>query len=194
MNAGIFSVTGIPCLMLSVFLVAFAGYALGRVSVKGVSLGTAGVFIAALLFGCFLYEPMAARLGTGGEEYALNALKIIENLGLVLFVTSVGFIAGPGFFTGLKKNFKSYIAMAAVLILTSALMCALCIVFMKCETPMAVGILSGALTSTPGFSAAKGTVAVLSEDPARGRVMEEMVTVGHGIAYLFVFIYSSDQH
>lgn len=185
MKAGILSITGIPWMMLCLFFVAFAGYALGRVKIRGVSLGTAAVFVAALLFGCFAYEPLAARLTIGETNYTTNALKIIENMGLILFVTSVGFIAGPGFFAGLRKNFKSYIAMAAVLILTSALMCVVCIVLFRCESSMAVGILSGALTSTPGFSAAKETVAAVYADPEKARVMEEMVTVGHGIAYLF---------
>ena len=50
---------------------------------------------------------------------------------------------------------------------------------------MAVGILSGALTSTPAFSAAKETVSAVYSDPATAETMENMVTVGHGIAYLF---------
>ena len=185
MNAGILSVTGVSYLMLCIFSVAFLGYALGRVTIKGVSLGTAGVFVTALLFGCFLYNPLAAQLKLGDTNYTTNALKIIENMGLILFVTSVGFIAGPNFFAGLKKNFKSYIALGAVIILSSALVCVLCVAVLKCETPMAVGLLSGALTSTPAFSAAKETVTAVYSDPEIAKSMEEMVTVGYGIAYLF---------
>ena len=43
--------------------------------------------------------------------------KVIQNVGLVLFVGSVGFIAGPKFFRDLKKNFKTYILMGVVIIL-----------------------------------------------------------------------------
>ena len=50
---------------------------------------------------------------------------------------------------------------------------------------MAVGILSGALTSTPAFSAAKETVNAVAETAAQAAELESMVTVGHGIAYLF---------
>ena len=185
MSLSIFPVTGIPFLTLCVFAVAFAGYALGRVTVRGVSLGTAGVFVAALLFGCFAYEPLSARLASSGAGGAAGALKIVENLGLALFVTSVGFIAGPGFFTGLKKHFKSYVALAAVIIFSGTAVCVLCVTLLGCEAPMAVGILSGALTSTPAFSAARETVAAVYTDPALAARMEEMVTVGHGIAYLF---------
>ena len=172
---GVMSVTGISFLMFCLFIVAFLGSALGRISVKGVSLGTAGVFIVALLFGCFFFEPLKAQLKLGEASYIGNALKIIENFGLMLFVASVGFIAGPNFFAGLKKNFKSYITLGAVIILAGALTCVAC-VLIGCDAPMAVGILSGALTSTPAFSAAKAPVA---------EQYEGLVSVGHGIAYIF---------
>ena len=180
-----FSVTGIAFLLFCIFIVACLGYGLGRISVKGVSLGTAGVFIVALLFGCFFFGPLKNQLLNSGTTYVNNALKIVENIGLVLFVTAVGFIAGPNFFAGLKKNFKSYITLGVIIILSGALTCVLCIAAFGCEPSMAVGILSGALTSTPAFSAAKETVAVIAENPETAQTLEDMVTVGHGIAYLF---------
>jgi len=184
-----FSVTGIGFMMFCVFIVAALGYALGRISIKGVNLGTAGVFIVALLFGCFFYQPLADQVAmkAGGESvsYIGNALKILENLGLMLFVTSVGFIAGPNFFSGLKKNFKSYILLGAAIILAGALACIICIVVFKCNASMAVGILSGSLTSTPAFSAAKETVKEIAVNAEHLAELESMVTVGHGIAYLF---------
>ena len=185
----LFSVTGISFMMFCVFIVAALGYALGRVTIKGVNLGTAGVFIVALLFGCFCYNPLAEQVAmkVNGESvsYISNGLKILENLGLMLFVTAVGFIAGPNFFAGLKKNFKSYIMLGLAIIISGALACILCIVAFKCNASMAVGILSGALTSTPAFSAAKETVQVIAETPEMAAELENMVTVGHGIAYLF---------
>ena len=192
---GVVSVTGIGFLMLCVLAVAAVGYALGRITIKGVSLGTAGVFIVALVFGALFYKYIDVQLlskvtvDAGGESvaksvsYAGNDLKIVENLGLILFVTAVGFIAGPNFFKNLKKNFKSYILLGVVIVLAGALTCAGCFFIgrgaesdPKEFVAMLVGILSGSLTSTPAFSAAKATV--LPE-------YESAVTVGHGIAYLF---------
>ena len=182
-----FGITGITFLLFCVFVIACLGYALGRVTIKGVSLGTTGVFVVALLFGCFFYKPLSAQLLTtaNSTNYASNALKIIENMGLVLFVTAVGFIAGPNFFGGLKKNFKSYILLGIIIILSSSLVCVLCVKGFGCNSSMAVGILSGALTSTPAFSAAKETVNAVAETAAQAAELESMVTVGHGIAYLF---------
>lgn len=181
---GIISIQSITYLMFTVFAIAAVGYALGRVTIKGISLGTAGVFIVALLYGCFFYDSLSTALVVGESTYVSNALKIVENMGLILFVTSVGFIAGPNFFGNFKKNFKSYVVLALVIIVMGGLACAGCIVVGKNFTDlsvqeltaMLVGLLSGSLTSTPAFSAAKSTVAP---------ELEDLVSVGHGIAYLF---------
>ena len=185
---GILSIKTISFLVFCVFVIAGLGYLLGRITIRGVSLGTAGVFIVALLFGAFLYTPLANQLKVGGATYVSNALKIVENLGLILFVTSVGFIAGPSFFGDLKKNFKSYILLGVIIILVGGLSCAGCIIFdnkvygrdLEEVAAMLVGLLSGSLTSTPAFSAAKATV-------TQGGAIdyEAIVAVGHGIAYLF---------
>lgn len=183
---GVLSISGVSFFIFSLFAIIAVGYALGRITIKGVELGTAGVFIIALLYGCFFYKPLNANLTLSKVSYAKNALKVVENLGLVLFVASVGFIAGPKFFGNLKKNFKSYVLLGLVVILSSGIVCAACILIEKGLSPdipldettaMLVGILSGALTSTPAFSAAKEAVG--SAD------LEDVVSVGHGIAYLY---------
>jgi len=173
---GVVTISGVSFFMLCLFAIAAVGYALGRITIKGINLGTAGVFVVALLFGCFCYPMLDAQLQSGGVSYTNNALKIVDTLGLILFVSAVGFIAGPNFFAGLKKNFKSYITLGAVIILSGALVCVLCIVLFKCQPEMAAGLLAGALTSTPALSAARETA---------GPEMESIVSVGYGIAYLF---------
>ena len=185
MVLGLLSIKTISFLVFCVFAIAAFGYLLGRITIKGVSLGTAGVFIVALLFGALLYNPLAEQLKVSGVSYVTNALKIIENLGLILFVTSVGFIAGPNFFGDFKRNFKSYIVIGLLIIIVGGLSCWACTMFdikvygrnPKEAAAMVVGLLSGSLTSTPAFSAAKATVTT--------DALEAMVAVGHGIAYLF---------
>ena len=193
---GVISVSGIAFFVMVVMLIAAVGYMLGRITIKGVSLGTAGVFIIALLFGALFYQCISDALvikGTAAVEgaegaayqtsYASQALKLVENIGLVMFVTAVGFIAGPNFFKNLKKNFKSYIVLGLLIILSGGIACVACYFIGKGGesdpkefVAMLVGLLSGSLTSTPAFSAAKDTVAAEYVDA---------VTVGHGIAYLF---------
>ena len=197
---GILSIKAVTFLTFCVFLIAGLGYLLGRITIKGVSLGTAGVFIVALLFGAFFYGMdkdgnviggLAKQLMAGNTSYISNALKIVENLGLILFVTAVGFIAGPSFFGDLKKNFKSYIVLGLLIIVIGGLACAGCIWFdfkifgrpIEEVSAMLVGLLSGSLTSTPAFSAAKATVESSANFTAQQ--LEDIVAVGHGIAYLF---------
>lgn len=188
---GVISVNDIYTLLFVVFGVLLLGYALGRITIKGVSLGDAGVFIIALLVGalCFSMTSDGLVFSASAKPYDYKtAMKLIEGLGLVLFVTSVGYIAGPKFFGNFKKNFKSYVLLGLIIILAGGLAAVGCIyageIFGYGATikeqdgfvAMIVGLLSGSLTSTPAFSAAKATV-----DP----VYEGLVSVGHGISYIF---------
>lgn len=184
---GVILITNVSFLMFSVFAVAFVGFALGRITIKGVKLGTSGVFIIALLYGGLFSKHISSTISQKVDgksvDYSSNALKVIENLGLVLFVGSVGFISGPTFFRNLKKNFISYIVLGVIIILFGSLTVVACFYIGKNSeedkdefVAMLVGLFSGALTSTPAFSAAKTTA-----DPK----YENAVTVGHGIAYLF---------
>ena len=189
---GVIRVGGVPFMMMFIMAILALGYLLGRITIKGISLGTAGVFIVSLLFGALFYESFKESLGSA--DLSKNGLKIIENLGLVLFVAAVGFIAGPKFFKNLKKNFTSYIFLGISIILTGGLVTVACFYFgtsFMGEEPkefiaMLDGLLSGALTTTPGFTAAKDTVVnMYGSGTELASLYESAVTVGHGIAYLF---------
>lgn len=190
---GVISISNLSTLLFVVFTVLMLGYALGRITVKGISLGDAGVFIIALLFGALFFHVDEftgwLMFDASAKAYDFSSgLSLIESLGLVLFVTSVGFIAGPKFFGNFKRNFKSYVMLGLVVILAGGLAAAGCIglgevlgygASIKEQdgfVAMIVGLLSGSLTSTPAFSAAKATVAP---------EYTSLVSVGHGIAYIF---------
>ncbi len=151
-------ITGMNSL-LALFLIAALGYLIGAIKVKGIELGTAGVLLVALVFGHFGCEMPA----------------LIRNVGLALFVTSVGFIAGPKFFRNFKQNAKSYILLGFIIILTGALTCALLIAVSGVQPELMVGLMTGALTSTPGLAAAQGAAGELSAQAA----------IGYAIAYPF---------
>lgn len=181
-----FKFSTVTALLAGIFLVTALGYLLGSVSVKGVSLGTAGVFLVAILFGylCTLEGlqdiPVLSSFYISGGNATINVWysKVVQNIGLVLFVASVGFIAGPNFFKNLKKNAKSFVLLGVVIILTSAV-CAVVFALIPGIGPeFSAGILSGALTTTPGFSAALEAVEGLGHNG-------DIVTLGHAIAYPF---------
>ena len=189
---GFISISNIYTLLFVVFAVLMLGYAIGRITIKGISLGDAGVFIVALLVGALLFSVNKEGkliFAASSTNYDFNAgLSIIESLGLILFVTSVGYIAGPKFFGNFKRNFKSYVLLGLIIILAGGAAAAGCIALGEVIgygstikeqdgfVAMIVGLLSGSLTSTPAFSAAKATVAPQYQG---------LVSVGHGIAYIF---------
>ena len=168
--------------LLMAFLVCFIGYAIGAIKVKGIDLGTAGVFLFALLFGYLCTLPGLQEIPVLKNFYMANSgdskistFKFISNIGLILFVTSVGSIAGPKFFRDLKRNAKTYVPMGALIIVVGALVTALFAMIPKIGPAYASGLMSGALTSTPAFSAAKGAAGA----------NESFVVLGQAVAYPF---------
>ncbi len=185
---GTLNVFGLPALLTGIFIVTSLGYLLGRITIKGVNLGTAGVFLVAILFGylCTLIPediPVlnALRLeeGKGNTTYFKS---VIQNVGLVLFVGSVGFIAGPKFFRDFKKNFKTYILMGIVVILIGTAVAVIFTIVSPYGSDFWAGILSGSLTTTPGYSAAQEAMKELFDNVPG---VDAQVTVGHAIAYPF---------
>ena len=175
-----------PTVLLSVFIICFVGYAIGSAKVKGLSLGTAGVFLFALLFGYLCTLPGLADIPVLGKFYMADAsdtkissFKFISNVGLVLFVTSVGSIAGPKFFRDLKKNAKSYLPMGVLIILMGAAVTVAFAMIPGIGPAYATGVLSGALTSTPAFSASQGAIEALLPEQLG------LVSLGHAVAYPF---------
>lgn len=150
----------IPQQLLVIFLIAVTGYLLGRISIRGISLGTAAVFLTALV---------AGHLG-------FTAPPILQTLGLVFFITSIGFSAGPGFLQRLRKNGLSYVVLCICVALTGSVVCAIIIRVFRVEAPLAVGMMTGAFTTSPGFAAAKEAV---SATPAA----VSAVAAGYGIIY-----------
>lgn len=143
--------------MMIVFLITIIGYAVGRIKIFGLDLGTAGILLVALVFG----------------HFGVQIPDVVKNLGLICFVTSVGYIAGPKFFRNFKANAKSYVLLGFIVIFAGALTCMGVIKIFGVPTDISVGMMTGALTSTPGLAAAL---------EATG---SQAAAVGYGIAYPF---------
>lgn len=120
---------------LAIFVIAAIGYLLGSIKIKGIELGTAGVLLVALVFG----------------HFGVQIDAVVRNFGLATFVAAVGFIAGPKFFRDFRKNAASYILLGFLIILSGAACCVLTVKIGGISPELAVGLLTGALTSTPGL-------------------------------------------
>ncbi len=162
------------------FLIMTIGYLVGAISVKGISLGTAGVLLVAIIYGIVASKNPSFNIGGVGINLFNDAIKsrfsMVSSIGTAMFVTAVGLIAGPKFFRSLNKSFLKYIFMGIIIIGIGGLVTlGFIAIDPNLEPEMAVGLMTGALTSTPGLSAAQEVAGEASD----------LVTTGYGIAYLF---------
>jgi len=129
--------------LLILSLVAAVGLAIGRLNIKGIGLGIAGVLFAGIGFGHF------------GFEIDHTILDYTREFGLILFVYTIGMQVGPGFFSSLQKKGLSLNLMAVV---TVALGMALAMGLGRAfHLPIGAiaGLFSGATTNTPALGAAQ---------------------------------------
>lgn len=134
-------------LVLYSFVIA-VGVFLGKLKLGGVSLGVTFVLFVGILMGHLGYEV---------EE---NVLKFIREFGLILFIFSIGLQVGPGFFSSFKRG-GVLLNGLAVLAIALNVAIVLAIYFIEGgQTSIAalVGVMSGAVTNTPGLAAAQQTV------------------------------------
>ena len=147
--------------MMVLFAILAIGSWLGQLSLRGISLGAAGVLFVALLFG----------------HFGLSVPKEIMELGLLLFVYAVGLQAGPRFFRTFRKHGIQYVVIALVSIGTGVLTTVAVAYWLKLPYPLASGLYTGAMTCTPALAAAIDVIERI--DPGNSAT----VSVGYGIAY-----------
>ncbi len=159
------TVTTLLFLALTIFLGSF----IGQIKISGISLGAAGVLFCGIALG---------HIGFPVDATQITALHFIRDFGLILFVYSIGIDTGPRFFTSFKSDGLK-LNILAVLLISGTLATTLGVFYNAHLTPeTTVGIMSGAVTNTPGLGAA-------------GQVLEAMdinsqnVAAGYAIAYPF---------
>lgn len=122
----------------ALFLIVALGFILGRIKIFGLSLDVSAVIFVALVFG----------------HYGVIIPKDFQYLGLVLFIFTIGIQAGPGFFESFKKEGRQLATFATLLIVVASIITVLIISVFNVDKNIAVGLLTGSLTSTPGLAAA----------------------------------------
>lgn len=147
-----------PILLL--FVVAALGYPLGRVKVLGVSFGVAMVLFAALAIGAI--------------DQRLRLPEVFGQIGLVLFVYTIGLASGSSFFSAFKKDGIKTVLLVWFGLAVAALITVFGAHFLGLSAPTAAGGFTGALTNTPALA---GVVQALAE------AQKGMPVVGYSIAY-----------
>ena len=141
----------------ALFLIVALGFMLGKIKVKGLSLDVSAVIFIALLFG----------------HFGVVIPKELGNFGLVLFIFTIGIQAGPGFFDSFRSKGKTLILITLLIICSAALTAVGLKYACGIDTPSVVGLMAGALTSTPGLA-----VAIDSTNSPEA-------SIAYGIAYPF---------
>lgn len=141
----------------ALFVIIALGYLVGRIKIKGLSLDVSAIIFVALIFG----------------HYGVIIPKDFQNLGLVLFIFTIGVQAGPGFFESFKKDGRKLALFATLLIMAAGLVSLVVVTVFGIDKNIAIGLLTGALTSTPGLAAAID----YTNSP--------LASIGYGVAYPF---------
>jgi putative transport protein len=145
------------------FLVLGVGYLLGRIRVAGFGLGVSAVLFVGLV--------------VGGMSSRITVPSAVYELGLILFVYTVGVSAGPGFVVALRRRgVAANLLVAAVLTVAAALALAGA-VWTDLSPEQAAGVFTGATTNTPALAA------VLQHAPADRAVTDPVL--GYSVAYPF---------
>ncbi|MEN8213946.1 MAG: TrkA C-terminal domain-containing protein, partial [Pseudomonadota bacterium] len=160
-----------PSLML--FLVIGMGYLIGRIGFGNFSFGpVAGVLFAGLFFGHFGF-----RITEGAQT-----------VGFSMFIFSVGYQAGPSFFTVLREDGVRYVMLAIVVATTGFILAVAGTSLLSLQPGMSAGLLAGGLTSSPTLAAAQEAVrhgmVSLPEGWSQETVINNVAT-GYAITYIF---------
>lgn len=157
--------TGVGPTILYLSVAIFAGLLLGKIKVKGVSLGITWVLFVGIL---------VSALGVSLNH---DMLHVVKELGLIFFVTGVGIQVGPGFFKAFKKGGLKLNLLAVAIVVLGVLTT---IVISKAtgeSLAVMAGVYTGAITNTPGMSAAQQTVTEL------GIGTSDTIATGYAMAY-----------
>ena len=154
-------------LMLYSFVIA-AGIYIGKLRIFGVSLGVTFVLFVGILMGHFGYIVDS------------DVLKFVREFGLILFIFSIGLQVGPGFFSSFKKG-GMRLNFLAVLVIALNVAIVLAIYFFGNihDISALVGVMSGAVTNTPGLAAAQQAVSQMAGGPEQANIMAS----GYAAAY-----------
>jgi putative transport protein len=156
--------------LLYAFVISI-GVMLGKMKIFGISLGVTFVLFVGLFVGHF------------GFSVNPEVLHFIREFGLILFVFSIGLQVGPGFFSSFKKGGmqQNLLATSVVLLGVGTTIALYYILAGQIPMAMMVGILSGAVTNTPGLGAAQEALRQLHE---AGQIAEiPQIALGYAVAY-----------
>ncbi|KAA6351128.1 Aspartate/alanine antiporter [termite gut metagenome] len=158
--------TGVAhAVMLLAFVIA-TGVTLGRIKIGGISLGMTMVLFVGIAMSHF------------GFRMEHSVLHFVREFGLILFVYAVGLQVGPGFFSSFKKEGVQLNLLATGIVMLGVIITLIIHFISEIPVSTMVGILSGAVTNTPGLGAAQEAYSSMN-----GGTNEPSIALGYAVAY-----------
>jgi putative transport protein len=154
--------------LLLLFTVSALGYAIGRLKFRGTSLGVAAVLFVGLAFGALSPE--------------LVLPEAILDLGLVIFVYSIGLSSGPGFLASFqRKGLRDNLFVLGMVLLAGTL-AAVASVLLALEPAVTAGLYAGSLTNTPALAALLDNIGRTAPADLR-QSLQAAPVIGYSVAY-----------
>ncbi len=163
--SNLFFGNGIAHCVVILSIVIAIGIALGKIKIGGLSLGVTWVLFVGIAFGHFKMNIDS------------SIMHFARDFGLILFVYSIGLQVGPGFFSSFKKAGLKLNAVALSFIFVSVIVTICLARVFKMPMETMVGIMSGAVTNTPGLGAATQTYIDITGKEAPS------ISLGYAVAY-----------
>ena len=171
----LFTGTGIAHSILLFAIVIASGLYLARFKVKGISIGSTWILFLAILLSHF------------GFRADPTVLAFMKDFGLILFVFSIGLQVGPGFFHSFKVGGVKLNLLSLFAILLAVLVTVIIHLVTGESLQTMVGVMSGAVTNTPGLGAAQQSLSdMMSEGGASGEAVADAVA-GMASAYAVAY-------
>ncbi len=164
----LFTKSSVAQQVVALSITAALGLMVGKIKVKGISLGGAGALFVGILLG---------HLGLRVEP---NVLHFMQEFGLILFVYTIGMQVGPGFIDSIRRN-GLVLNILAVGVVLMGVIVTLCLYFftdMHNNVPVLIGMLCGAVTNTPSLGAANSAFVAAGADTS-------LTGIGYAVAYPF---------
>ena len=146
-----FTQEGIAQAIILIAITIVIGFLLGKIKFRGISLGVTWILFAGLAIGHF-------------DCFKINVevLHFIKEFGLILFVYAIGSQVGSSFFSSLRSGGLKMNVLTLVMVSFNVLVAYCIYFFSNTDLPTVVGLLSGAVTNTPGLGAAQQTYAEIT--------------------------------
>jgi putative transport protein len=154
--------------LLLLFLVSAVGYVIGRIRIAGVSLGVAAILFVGLAFGALSPE--------------LSLPPVLVEMGLIIFVYTIGLSSGAGFFASFNRQGLRNNLLVLVMLTLAAGMTVAAYTILALKPTVTAGMFAGSLTNTPALAGLLDTIAKNASPETVNALLAEPV-VGYSVAY-----------